>query len=382
MKEEQLNNHSKFLAQKASRRRMLRLLGSFALTTTGSGVILSLSSVAKPTDAAPADTISKTAADIYRFQVGNFHCVAIDDGYSVLPTSFYAANAPIEQVEFLLRAHGLPGEQITNRSICLVVNTGRNLVLVDTGFGSVILPGSIRPTGGKLQQNLQAAGIRREDIDVVLITHAHPDHIGGVIDDTGKPAFPNARYVMWQTEWDFWTSQPSLWQLGTGESAEVTREFFLANVRRYLPPLQRQLQLVNREVEIVPGIQAIAAPGHTPGHMAIAVSSDGERLLHVGDAPGHFVLSLEHPDWYLAVDLEPELAMRTRRQLLDWAVNNRSMVFGYHFPFPGVGYVSKRTTEDEWEWEPIEWKCQDKPHSTASGRLDMLQRRRYGWHTC
>ncbi|WP_414582587.1 MBL fold metallo-hydrolase [Scytonema sp. PCC 10023] len=348
MKEEQFNIHSQFSVQKLSRRQVLRRLGGLGLVIAGGGVSVGLSSVTKAATSTPTG-----ATEIYRFKVGNFDCVAIDDGYSILPASFYAANAPIEQVEQLLSANGLPSDQVTNRSICLVIDTGKNVVLVDTGFGSIVVPGFAGPTGGKLQQNLQAAGIRREDIDTVMITHAHPDHIGGVLDDTGKLAFPNARYVFWRTEWDFWTSEPSLSELGTGDAAEANKEFFLTNVRKRLPSLRGHLRLLHREVEVVPGIRAIAAPGHTPGHMAIAVSSGSERLLHVGDAPGHYILSLEHPDWYLGVDLDPQQALRTRRQLFDQAATDRSMVFAYHFPFPGLGYVTKSTTEDKWEWEAL-----------------------------
>ncbi len=123
-----------------------------------------------------------------------------------------------------------------------------------------------------LNPNLKALGIAPEDIDTVILTHGHPDHIGGNTDSEGKPTFPNARYVMWQDEWDFWTSEQAELKLD-----EHVREVLLQVARKNLPPIQAQLDLINHETEIVPGIQAIAAPGHTPGHMALAISSEGEQ---------------------------------------------------------------------------------------------------------
>ena len=287
--------------------------------------------------------------DIYRFKVGDFQCVAVSDGTHTYapptfppPAIFLFPNAPREQLGQTLGEHNLDPEQWTewvSPYICLVVNTGEHQVLVDTGAGS------LAPTTGKLVQNLKAVGITPEDIDTIIITHGHPDHIGGNTDTEGKPAFPNARYVMWQDEWDFWTSEQAETKLD-----EHVRDVLLSYARKNLPPIQSRLHLVNRETEILPGIKAIAAAGHTPGHMALAVSSEGEQLLCVSDVVLH-PIHLEQPEWHAAVDFDPKQVQATRRRILKRAAVEKALVLGFHFPFPGLGHVSQ--SGDTWRWQPI-----------------------------
>ena len=202
------------------------------------------------------------------------------------------------------------------------------------------------PSTGKLLQNLQAEGIEPRDIDTVILTHGHPDHIGGNTDAEGKPAFPNARYVMWKGEWDFWTSGQAEQKLD-----EHVKEILLGFARKNLPPIQGQLDLVDNEAKIVPGIRAIAAPGHTPGHMALAVSSEGRQLLVISDAVLH-PIHLEQPEWYAAIDLATEQVVATRRRLLSWAAAEMVLVLAFHFPFPGLGSVIQRG--EGWQWVPVE----------------------------
>jgi glyoxylase-like metal-dependent hydrolase (beta-lactamase superfamily II) len=289
--------------------------------------------------------------EIYRFKVGNFECMAVSDGTHTYtpptfppPATFLFANAPRELLEQVLREHNLQPEQWvewTSPYICVVVNTGEHRVLVDTGADG------LSPNTGKLLQNLQAEGIAPEDIDTVILTHGHPDHIGGNTDAEGKPAFPNARYVMWKDEWDFWTSEQAEQKLD-----EHVKEVLLKFARKNLPPIQGQLDLVDHETEIVPGMRAVAAPGHTPGHMALTISSGSEQLLHISDAALH-PIHLEHPEWYAAVvDFAPEQVVATRRRLLNRAVAEKALVLAFHFPFPGLGHVVQKG--EGWQWQPIE----------------------------
>ncbi len=286
----------------------------------------------------------------FSFKIGKFGCIAVSDGTHRYappmfppPATFLFANAPRDQLEEVLREHGLDPmrwAEWLSPYICLVINTGEHRVLVDTGADG------LGPNTGKLLQNLRAEGIAPEDIDIVILTHGHPDHIGGNTDAKGKPAFPSARYFMWRDEWDFWTSEQAALKLD-----EYVREVLLGFAHRNLPPIQGQLHLVAHETEIVPGIQAIAAPGHTPGLMALAVSSGGEQLLCISDVVLH-PIHMERPEWCAAVDFIPEQVPVTRRRLLNKATTEKALVLAFHFPFPGLGHVIQKG--QCWQWQPIE----------------------------
>jgi glyoxylase-like metal-dependent hydrolase (beta-lactamase superfamily II) len=289
------------------------------------------------------------SSEVYHFKVGAFECIAVSDGNHTYapptfppPATFLFGNAPGNDLEQTLRKHNIQPEYWTewiSPYICLLVNTGEHLVLVDTGANG------LDPNTGRLIQNLQAEGIAPEDIDTVILTHCHPDHINGNTLDDGQLAFPNARYAMWKGEWDFWTS---------GEAEAKLDEHFsevLLNVaRKNLPPIQDRLDLIEREGKILPGIQAISAPGHTPGHMALLISSEGEQLLNIVDTVLH-PIHLEQPEWCAAVDFAPDQVVATRRRLLNRAAAEKSLVLAFHFPFPGLGHIVQKG--GEWEWQPI-----------------------------
>jgi glyoxylase-like metal-dependent hydrolase (beta-lactamase superfamily II) len=287
--------------------------------------------------------------ETFRFGTGRFKCIAVSDGTLTYvpptfppPANLLFANAPRESLEQVLFEHNLLPEQWiewTSPYICLVVDTGEHLVLVDTGAGD------LAPTTGRLLQNLETEGIAPEDIDTVILTHGHPDHIGGNTDAEGMPAFPNARYVMWKEEWDFWTSEQAAQSLD-----EHVRELLVKCARENLPPIQGKVDLIDRETEIVPGIRAVAAPGHTPGHMALEISSGGEQLLCISDAALH-PIHLEQPGWYAAVDFTPEHAVSTRRRLLKRAAAGKALVLAFHFSFPGLGRVVQKG--GGWQWQAM-----------------------------
>jgi glyoxylase-like metal-dependent hydrolase (beta-lactamase superfamily II) len=282
-------------------------------------------------------------SEIYRFKVGSFECMAVSDGTFAYPDHSFFINAPKERLEPVLREYDIQTGEILAPWTCLLIDTGQHRVLVDTGGGVGLVP-----SVGKLIPYLQAEGTETVDIDTVILTHGHPDHIGGNTDAEAKPAFPNARYSMWKDEWEFWTSDPDLGQL---QVEEDLKELMLALARKNLPPIQGQLDLLDRETEILPGIRAIATPGHTPGHMALAISSGNEQLLYISDAVLH-PIHLEQPQWYPAFDLAPEQAMASRRQLLDRVADEEALVIACHFPFPGLGHVIRKG--QAWQWQPIE----------------------------
>jgi glyoxylase-like metal-dependent hydrolase (beta-lactamase superfamily II) len=215
------------------------------------------------------------------------------------------------------------------------------VVLVDTGAGEY------SPATGAILARLEMAGIRPKDVDTVVLTHAHPDHIGGAIDTYGRPAFPNASYLISELEWEFWTARRA--DLRGLRVPDEIKESIQSAAGRCLGPLRHQIEPIARETEVVPGVYAIPAPGHTPGHLAVLISSGGHHLLNLGDAAVH-PLHLERPEWENGFDLTGELAVATRRSLMERAVAEKMHLMAFHFPFPSVGTVSARN--GGWEWTP------------------------------
>jgi glyoxylase-like metal-dependent hydrolase (beta-lactamase superfamily II) len=279
----------------------------------------------------------------YHFTVGTFICTAVNDGTLAYqePARDLFPSAPSEQLAQALLRYNIQLEtwhEFISPLPCLVIQTGKNLVLVDTGLGHE----EDAPNAGRLLKNLQAEGIRPGEIDTVILTHAHGDHIGGNTNPDGSAAFSHARYVMRKEEWDFWTSQTTL--------AQPENEWMTPFVYKQLVPLFNRFELLEQDVEIVPGIHSLFAPGHTPGHMALSITSGGEKLLCVGDAVAH-PIHLEQPTWYFAPDCQHDQALRTRRRLLEVAAAEQALVFVYHFDFPGLGHVHEQ--QEAWQWDPI-----------------------------
>lgn len=277
----------------------------------------------------------------HRFQVGSVTCTVLSDGYYSNPASWFFPNADPAQLSSALRSRHLPTDDVLSPYTCLLIETGRHILLVDTGAGEY------SRTSGAIQARLEMAGIRPKDVDTVILTHAHPDHIGGALDPCGRPAFPNARYLLSELEWEFWTGVRA--DLSRLRVPDAAKESLASMARRCLGILRHQIEPIDRETQVVPGVSAIPAPGHTPGHLAVLIASEGQQLLNLGDAAVH-PLHLEQPTWENGFDLAPDRALATRRQLVERAVAGDMHVMAFHFPFPSVGRVA--IANGGWLWTP------------------------------
>jgi glyoxylase-like metal-dependent hydrolase (beta-lactamase superfamily II) len=265
--------------------------------------------------------------DTQRFEVGEFHCYRLADGHNLYPLGAIFADAPGDALAGVLPPEQLAAGQLSVPYTALLVDTGAYRVLIDTGAGP------FAPTTGGLVTNLRAAGIEPETVDLVVFSHAHPDHIGGTLDEAGDLAFPNARFAMLRAEFDYWREGAVQAKLVAGElyGAGPIEQLILDWFRNYLPPIESRLELLEGDAEVVPGVHVIPATGHTPGHLVVMVSSGRQQLLYVGDALLH-PAQAERPEWNCVFETDRRLAVETRRQLLDRASADRCLLAATHLP--------------------------------------------------
>jgi glyoxylase-like metal-dependent hydrolase (beta-lactamase superfamily II) len=264
-----------------------------------------------------------------RFKLGDFEITTLLDGLrpSNGPHPIFGSNQTQDTVAELMRANFLPETKFVNGFVPVLINTGSDLVLFDTGFGA-----EGRENGlGQLVTNMKASGYSPEQVTIVVITHMHGDHINGLLNGN-TPEFPNARYIGGKIEYDFWTDTARAGTPAEGNAAAV-----IAKVK----PLIDKFTLIDAGDVIAPGIISEAAYGHTPGHMIFQIESAGKRLVLTADTANHYVASLGRPDWEVAFDLDKAMAIETRKRVLDMIAADRIPFIGYHMPFPSVGYVEK-----------------------------------------
>jgi glyoxylase-like metal-dependent hydrolase (beta-lactamase superfamily II) len=251
----------------------------------------------------------------FHFDIGKFACIVFSDGTLV------SEGSEIEE------GFGLN---------CLFIDSGDHKILIDTGCGEVF-----QATAGHLVRNMVAEGVEPSDIDRIVFTHGHIDHVGGTFDSRGRPVFPNARYITSEKEWEYWLTPP-----GDNE----LQNLFFAPARQNLVPARDRFTLVKDDVEVLPGIKFIAAPGHTPGAVMVEIASDEQRLLCIGDII-HAEQEFVQPDYLSSFDVTPARALATRARVLSDVARSGAFIFACHFPFPALGYI--RQINNVFTWQPL-----------------------------
>lgn len=278
---------------------------------------------------AKAPLVGTPAPYFYRFRLGDAEATIVSDGTLPLgdPKANFTGLTP-EDIDRQLKDNFLPPANAVLEQNVLILNTGDKLVLFDTGMGPLKLFG---PTTGKLLASMKQAGIDPAAIDAVVMSHAHVDHCGGVMSAEGARNFPNAQYYISQLDFDYWTDEKTV--------APALKVFLQTAQKNLLPNRDRTIFFKDGE-EFLPGIQALAAPGHTVGHTIFMISSGGRQLAYIGDLAHHPVLLLERPLTEFVYDTDPKQSAQTRKKMLGMLAANRIPVLAYHFAWPGLGHVA------------------------------------------
>ncbi len=292
---------------------------------------------------AEAPPVTTQVPGYYRMALGELEITALYDGYIDLDTKILSNTSPAE-VQRLLTRMFLAGQKVQTAVNAFLINAGGKLILVDTGAAK-----AFGPTLGFIGSNLKAAGYSPEQVDVVLLTHLHADHAAGLLNAEGKPLFPNAEVRVTQADSDFWLSEEI-----AAKAPEGFRPFFQM-ARSAAAPYQAagKWKTFSGDAELAPGIHAVDAHGHTPGHTAYLIESKGERLLIVGDAVHSHAVQFARPEVAIEFDSDKKQAVIARKKLFAFAAKEKLAVAGMHLPFPGIGHV--RTEGKGYAWVPVEF---------------------------
>jgi glyoxylase-like metal-dependent hydrolase (beta-lactamase superfamily II) len=312
-------------------------------TAAAAGALAPYALTSPATAAAPP--AGTQAPGFYRYKVGDFEVTAIHDGAFTRPVEGYVRNISNDQAIVAAEAAYFPKGRVTIPFNPLVVNTGAKLVLIDAGLGRVP-----NVPAGMLIANMAAAGIDPKAIDIVVLSHLHPDHINGVKGADGALAFPNAEIKAPGRDWEWWMNDDNL-----NKAPEGMWKGYFQNARKVLSNLANQVTKYEWGKEVAPGITALDTSGHTPGHTSFAVASGSARILVQSDVTNVPQFFLRNPDWHVVFDWDPVKAAQSRRKFYDMASTEKMLVQGFHFPFPSAGYVEKDGTG--FRLVPVTWSA-------------------------
>lgn len=282
------------------------------------------------------------APGFYRYKIGDIEVTAINDGFVDRGLEGYVKNVGLAEVETeISKLHHAKGKiRVPYNS--LVLRTGGKTVMIDAGNGD-----SGAPTTGRWMANFKAAGFDPKNVDIVLLTHLHGDHINGLRLKSGQAMFENAEIKLPQAEWAYWMDDGKM-----AASSDAMKGQF-ANIRRVFGPIAGKITQVKADESPAPGVTAIAAYGHSPGHTAYAIASGNQRLIMMADTAHHTSVFLKNPNWHVLFDMDPELAAKTRRRMAELAISESAQVAFYHAPFPATGFIEK--AGDAYRLEPVQW---------------------------
>ncbi|MGH6713876.1 MAG: MBL fold metallo-hydrolase [Bradyrhizobium sp.] len=275
----------------------------------------------KSQDSGPAEGIQLS------FTQGEFQVDVISDGYIAVPGDVFAPGVTNEARQDVLKRLETYGGVVHAPANIPMLRSRSDVILFDVGAGR-----GYQATDGLLQNNLEAFGIDERAITKIVFTHAHPDHIAATLTDSGGLRFPNATYFVGATEWDFWMDPDFFTNM------PAALHDFGRSAQRDLAAIEHRMVLLRNGDDVVSGIRAVGTPGHTPGHLSFEISG-GDGLLITADAATSEVVAFEHPDWKFGYDVDAELAIKSRKRLLDQAAHDRSKLLGFHWRYPGVGFA-------------------------------------------
>ncbi len=289
------------------------------LTRTGQG-LAGLAVAALPGRALALGTTS----------LGGKELMILSDGHLALPIDFAFPDVPADELKALLAASGQGPDMLLPDCNVTLLRDGDRLVIFDVGAGP-----NFMPTAGTLADSLAEAGIDPAEVTDVVFTHAHPDHIWGLVDDFDELVFPEAAYHMNLVEWDYWRADDTL------EKTPEARKSFVVGAQSRFEYLADQINLFGYGDEILPGIEAVDTAGHTPGHTSFAIHEGSDSIMIVGDAVSNVAVSFLKPDWPSGSDQDTQKGAEARMRLLDRLVADKAAMVGFHMPHPGIGRVER-----------------------------------------
>lgn len=275
------------------------------------------------------------AVEFHRYKVGDIEMTVLSDGFRMVPLDNYIINASKDEIAAALAAAGLPTDKVKNTFAPIVIATAGKRVLVDAGNGEAMAVQS-KGERGYLHESLAAAGLARDGIDTVVISHFHADHVNGLLTADGKPAFPNAEIKVPEVEWKFWMDDGEMSRASAGRMTELFQ-----NNRRVFDALGRKVTPYAWDKEVAPGVTAVGTPGHSIGHTSYVVSSGGKQVYVQSDVTNVPYLFARHAGWQGFFDQDPAQAVATRKRVYDMLITDKLPVQGFHHPFPGLGRVER-----------------------------------------